>query len=215
MPLTLSDDDANNLVSWLSEIGDLSYAVAPDPSPIGVGIRERVISSKHILHADPPPPPAPPSPAPRLMYDSVTASDIPATAVAVAGYLDGLYMWTAADWGRFPNAAKVTITVLGNPVADVADVENGDLSPVQGAQWIKNRIADGIPGPHVIYCNLSTLPSVRAECTGLPASYWIADWTSNPHIPDGDDILACQFADATQNGAHWDLSLCRDANWPK
>lgn len=215
MLLTLSDEDAQNLVEWASEIGTLSYSVAPDPSPIGVGIRERVQSIKHVLHADPAPPPPPPSPAPRLMFDSDRASDIPAGTSIVAGYLDGAEsQWSAADWERFPDAIKVTITVLGNIDADVADVENGDLNPVQGAAWVRRRLEAGIAGPHVIYCNLSTLPAVRAECTGLPVSYWVAHYTDVPHMEEGEEIVATQFVSpGTGSGGHYDISLCSDS-WP-
>lgn len=213
MPLTLSDQDANQLVDWLSQIGDLSYMLGPDPNPVGVGQRLRIQSCKHILHADPPPPPPPPPPAPTLLYDSTTASDIPANAQLVAGYVDGAYAWSKADWARFniPDSQKITITVFGGQMAAVCDCETGDLTPDQAAAWIQQY-----PG-NIVYCNLSTAPAVvkAMQNAGLtvgpnPQFYlWIADWTGQAHIPSvpGAIVVACQYADPVTSGGHYDLSV--------
>lgn len=210
MSLTLTDQDANQLVEWLSELGDLSYLVAPDPNPVGEGMRLRIISSKHILHADPPPPPPAPPATPTIMYDSTDAVDIPASALAVAGYVDGLYAWSQADWDRFTSAqTKLTITVLGANVADVCDCETGDLTPDQAAAWIQNY-----PG-NIVYCSVSALPAVQAAMGNLQYSVWTAHWTGQAHlcdaacgVPAGVKVLATQFADpATNSGGHFDLSL--------
>ena len=41
----------------------------------------------------------------RIMYDAVTAANIPVDAQIVAGYVGGnSYTWSPADWARFPRA---------------------------------------------------------------------------------------------------------------
>ena len=162
-----------------------------------------------------PTPPAP-APTPTLMYDSTEAAAIPADAQVVAGYIDGAFAWSKADWDRFqiPDSQKITITVFGGQLAAVCDCETGDLTPDEAASWIQSY-----PG-NIVYCNLSTAPAVvqamkNAGMAGLPGEstqfyLWIADWTGVPHIPDvpGATVVACQYADpATGSGGHYDLSL--------
>jgi hypothetical protein len=202
----LTQDEANQLVEWLSEMGDLSYQVAPDPNPVGEGIRLRIISCKHVLHADPPPVPIPPAP-PTIMYDSTTAADIPADAQLVAGYVDGDFAWSQADFTRFPHA--ITITVFGGQVADVCDREAGDLTPDQAASWIAQY-----PG-NIVYCDRSAIPDILIAMrqAGIPASQfslWIADWTGQAHMVSipGYNVVATQYANpAFGSGGHYDLSL--------
>lgn len=85
----------------------------------------------------------------RLMYDSTTASDIPADAEIVAGYVDGRYAWSDADWARFPNAVKVRISVFGSLDADVLDVEPSDATPADAAVWVAQKNARQIGRAHV------------------------------------------------------------------
>src|SRR5581483_10825841 len=73
------------------------------------------------------------------MYDSVTAWQIPPDAPAVAGYVDGMYCWSAQDWARFPNALKVTIATSAAHDAMVLDVERWDATPDEAPGWIARQ----------------------------------------------------------------------------
>ncbi len=210
-----SQDDLNQVVELVSEMGDLSYLLAPDPNPVGVQQRLRIQAVKHILHADPPPSPVV-GPMPTVMYDSVTAADIPSDAKVVAGYVDGDYAWSQADWDRFTQAvSKITITTLGGQVADVCDCETGDLTPDMAAGWIQQY-----PG-NIVYCNRANVPAVMDAMTraGLGQingegfnqyRLWVADWTGQAHMVSipGADVVATQYASPEYgSGGHFDLSL--------
>jgi hypothetical protein len=118
--------------------------------------------------------------APVTMYDAVTPSNIPTSAQVVAGYIDGDYAWKSEDWDRFPDAEKVLITVAGDLRGNVADVENGDMTPADALRWIETKQGKGIGGC-TIYCSRSNLESVWAACRGHAYYIWVADWTDSAH----------------------------------
>ena len=157
-----------------------------------------------------------PTPDP-IMWDSTTPGQIPTTAAIVAGYVDGLYRWTAADWHRLAASQHVTITVYGAPGARVADCETGDLTAAQVAYWAHNELNAG--RRPTIYCNGSTRPDVVAALATqgvFPAAvdWWLADPTGTPHRPVW--AVACQYAwhSLGQTGAlNVDLSVT-DGTWP-
>ncbi|MDE2097949.1 MAG: hypothetical protein KGL39_11920 [Patescibacteria group bacterium] len=147
----------------------------------------------------------------RTAYDSTTAADIPADAEMVMGYVDGDYAWSEEDWARFPTAVKVRITIsAANLDADMLDVESGDATPAQAAQWI-------LSGPHTprpaIYCNLSTKPAVDAGfAANVKYEWFAADPTGEPHFVDGS--IGTQYAwPGIGSPGHYDISLVR-AGWP-
>ena len=161
------------------------------------------------------PKPAPPAP-PTTMYDSTAAADIPANAQAAAGYVDGLYRWSAADFARFPVYKRITIDPttgkMGGIYADGLDVENGDATPEQAAQWLRDWQAGLTPSDvPILYFNVDTKPAVDAACAGLTFLWWAADWTGEPHLVDGS--AATQYADPTTSGGHYDLSVL-GPTWP-
>lgn len=89
------------------------------------------------------------------MYDSVTLSNIPPVAQAVAGYVDGRYQTWPDVLRRWPTARHVSITATGRLEADVCDVETGDVS-IQGCvEWVGRMHALGHPAPGV-YADLDT-----------------------------------------------------------
>lgn len=149
----------------------------------------------------------------RVMYDSTTATDIPASAAAVAGYVDGLYKWSDADWQRFPHALKVRIAVFETTNDGVVlDVENGNATPAQSVDWVVMRRKVGVDP--TVYTALSNWQNVRnafhARNVREP-HYWIADWNNKAIIPAG--AIACQYADSVITGSHFDLSIIADY-WP-
>lgn len=139
-----------------------------------------------------------------IMYDSVTAAAIPQNAAVVAGYVDGKFAWSSADWALFPNAYHVRITVFGGTLAaDVIDVENGDATPATAVQWASDIRAVGrIP---IVYCNENTWPSVETAFASIaPPVYWIANYDGAQTIPNGAD--AKQY----MNTPSYDLSVVDD-----
>ena len=145
----------------------------------------------------------------RLMYDAVTESNIPANATMVAGYVDGHYANIDRVRARFPHARIVTITPHGINDAEVADVETGDLTPAQGAEWARKKVAAG--KTPTLYCNLSTWPAVQqaVHAAGLDhkVQYWIAKYDGVAQIPAG--AIAKQY----RSTSTLDYSVVADY-WP-
>lgn len=146
------------------------------------------------------------------MYDSTTPGVIPADAEVVAGYVDGLYRWTDADWARFPNAVKVRIAVFPwTNDGDVLDCEAGDATPEQCPGWLAMRLAKEPGKRFTIYCNTSTIAAVRRACAGIPFDWWAAHYTGEAHLEPTS--VATQWTDRGPNGENVDVSLCSDG-WP-
>lgn len=150
------------------------------------------------------------------MYDSVTCTDIPQGVEMVAFYVDGAYAWSDACLQRFPGARKVGITVTGATLdANVADVENGDLSPAQGAAWLARKKAAGQIG--TLYFSLGNWPAVHAAALAAGLSdagewlTWVAKWDGVAALSPG--WTAKQYANPTLSGHHYDLSIVSDY-WP-
>jgi hypothetical protein len=123
------------------------------------------------------------------MLDSTTPRAIPADTPVVAGYIDGLYKWPAAEWLRF-TGQLVSITVRGALSALVYDIESGDGTPAQGAAWCRTEILAG--RRPTLYSSRST----HAELVKLidPAAFdwWAADPTGVDHLLPGS--VATQWA---------------------
>lgn len=126
----------------------------------------------------------------RTMYDSVTPENIlqhDTTPTMVAGYANGRYKWSDADWALFPHAIKVRIAVRASFLdAHVLDCEEGDASPSECPLWAQERRARG--GVPIIYCNRSTWPRVidafNVRHVTQPL-YWIATANGRNEIPPG------------------------------
>ena len=146
-----------------------------------------------------------------IIYDSTNPQDIPTTAEAVAGYVDGIYAWPDSGWLRFPNAAKISIAVSASSQADALDVETGDATPAQAPGWVKAQIARGIK-PWV-YCNRSNRSAVEMACqsAGIQPTQmglWVATLDGTQSVPAGFyPVAAVQYANSTLAGGHYDLSI--------
>lgn len=151
----------------------------------------------------------------RTMYDGINtdAHAIPTSARLVAGYVDGLYAWSAADWARFPNSVNVRIAVFATTNDGVVlDCEPGNCTPAQSVDWVRMRRAAGVDP--TVYCGRNTWWSqIRAafRARGVPEPhYWVADYNvgaAGPQIPTG--AIALQYTDT----GPYDLSLVADY-WP-
>ena len=137
----------------------------------------------------------------------------------VAGYVNGLYAWSQAEWNLFPHADHVTISVTaGANEGDVLDVEQGDATPDQAHGWIAMRKAAGLFRP-TIYCSRSVIPAVRAGTgsyiLGRDYDIWVADYTGSPHqvTAPGLPVATCA-ATQYESTAGWDATAVYDLSWP-
>jgi hypothetical protein len=155
----------------------------------------------------------------RYMYDSIYANQIPLDAPVVAGYVDGRYKWSDADWARFPNAVKVRIAVFATTNdGHVLDVERGDATAQESAYWTQMRRASGLLTP-AIYCGDGVDGYKRSEVLAAHAALgiaapliWLASWTwGTPVLPW--NCIALQYASYLMLNTGYDLSLCAD-HWP-
>jgi hypothetical protein len=158
----------------------------------------------------------------RIMRDSTTAADIPAKGLdLVAGYRNGSFTWSDADWQRFPGIGHAYIDVNGTHAADagVLDVETGDATVTVAVAWVKARLALKPSYPPVIYCNRSTLtPLFNAmNAAGLEVvkhfRLWVATLDGTKAIPDMTGVTAVQYAGQAQTGGHYDESIVWDDAW--
>jgi|SRR5215469_18688447 len=139
---------------------------------------------------------------------------------AGAGYVDGPNsQWPSSAFTalRAQHVSVVEITVTGVSGADVADIENGDLSPSSGAAWAADEKKAGrFP---VLYVNRSNKPTVITECAARSMSpghdYWLWVATLDGGFTDegGADlrteagVVAVQFASAAMTGVDADASV--------
>jgi hypothetical protein len=151
----------------------------------------------------------------RLMYDSITATDIPLSARMVAGYVDGPFRWKDSDWSRFPNSVRVGIaTRVTTNDGHVGDVENGDMTPAQAVTWVLMRRAAGTDP--TLYCNelngwTAVIQAFRTRNVPEP-HYWVAHYNGIQAIPGG--AIAKQYANPpVHQQGHFDLSVVADY-WP-
>jgi hypothetical protein len=148
------------------------------------------------------------------MFDSTNPFAIPPTAAMVAGYVDGIFVWSPAAWARFAAAVKVRIAVFASTNdGHVLDVERGDATPAQAPGWVQRRRAAGIDPS--VYCNTGTWPAVQAAFASAGVAqphYWVAHYGAGSAIPAG--AVAIQYADpAAGSGGQWDISAVADS-WP-
>lgn len=161
----------------------------------------------------------------RTMYDSTTAADIPLSAELVAGYIDGVYAWSAADWAMHAGKPQVRIAVFPTTNdGQVLDLEPGNGDASVAVAWARMRRAAG-QRDVTIYCFSDAGPvgfrisDVRDafDAAGEPRPlFWVAQWDNDPSTfdPAGDPtIVAKQYAGSGQTGGHYDASIVADF-WP-
>jgi hypothetical protein len=152
------------------------------------------------------------------MYDSVTISEIPVKAQAVAGYVNGRYQTFPQLKENFPHAEKLSIAVSADADAKCLDIEKGDATVAQAPAWVKRQLMRGVKRP-VVYCSVSSASAVISELAryGIRRDQyrlWSAHYTHKPHRCGPE----CGFgfrgrADATQYtnralGRNLDASFC-------
>jgi hypothetical protein len=139
------------------------------------------------------------------MFDSVTPSNIPVNAHAVAGYVNGRYAWSAAEFDLFSDAILVRhISVQAVPAGDTLDVETGDATPAQAPGWVAERRSHGVANPWV-YCSLAVWAAVIGEfrTQNIPEpEYWIAAYPGN-----GAQLYPGSVAHQYQDAGPYDISV--------
>ena len=141
---------------------------------------------------------------PYQIYDSTTPSAIPAGQQA-AVYSDGAYAASPSQVAGHPNTIWID-TNGSNPSANALDVEPGDATPAQAAQWVAQKLTDTPNQVAIVYTMQSDWGAAQASIGQLPqwmqshVRWWIADPTGVPHMVPG--------ASATQWywGPNYDIS---------
>jgi len=146
----------------------------------------------------------------RTFYDAIHPANIPTTAQGVAGYVDGRYAWTAADWARFPHAVKARIAVFSSTNdGHVLDVEAGCSTPANAPGWVVRRRRAGVDP--TVYCSLSQWPVVRAAFVAAKVAephWWVAAYPGN-----GANLYPGSIAHQYANPGPVDISIVADY-WP-
>jgi hypothetical protein len=148
-----------------------------------------------------------------VLYDAVDLTQIPGSAHAVAGYVDGLWPTYQELAARFPHAVhRLSIATSAAHDAHCLDVEQGDATPSQVPAWVTRQHARGLPRPILYASLLNGMAAVRGALERAQISHhhyrlWVADWTDVPHCPPGFD--GCQWTDRA-GGRNCDESLVHD-----
>lgn len=158
-----------------------------------------------------------------VLRDSIDPDLIPLDSDAVAGYGDGIYLWSSTGWGRFPaSTRRLVIVVRPGDRGDVADVERGDFRPVDAPAFVLEFDRPERRGPS-LYNNRATWPQTVAAllAAGLDPTaidWWIATldgttdvWYGQPGVspPAGLRVVAVQVRDL----GPYDESVVLDASW--
>jgi hypothetical protein len=159
-----------------------------------------------------------------LMFDGINslaagiARQFP-DAAKVAGYVNGTYAWSQAEWDLFPHAGHVTISVRAAAnEGDVLDCEPGDAMPAQVRAWIEMRHAAGLYRP-TVYCSESVVPAVRAGTgpliLGRDYDIWVAKYDGLTTIAPPPGLPAASYvAKQYRARADCDISVVYDPEWP-
>jgi hypothetical protein len=146
------------------------------------------------------------SPVPRasastyLLYDSIKPEAVPA-GEAVAAYATGTYANTTDEVAGRDSVLWID-TRATDPAASVLDVEPGDASPAEAAQWVQARLSAHPQAVAILYTSKSEWLQLREAVSGLPAAmrdrirYWIADPTGRPHVLDGASATQWYWGDS-------------------
>ena len=138
------------------------------------------------------------------MFDSVTASALPAGDFAYAGYVNGRFANIPQIRARFPRADILSIAVFASADADCLDIEQGDATPAQAAGWVARQLSRGAARP-CLYASVSTMNQVVAamNAAGVPRSQlrlWSAHYTFHPHICGPQ---SCRLISTPMDGTQW------------
>lgn len=147
----------------------------------------------------------------RIMYDGVTAANLPTGGQLYAYYVDGIYANGAAVKTRFPSKLYVPITI-GHTAAYrglVLDVEPGDATNAQAVAWC--RAYPGSNADLTLYTGQDNFSALQKALTALTTkpNIWVANYDGKAVIPAG--CVAKQYRGDVKPG--YDQSIVADY-WP-
>lgn len=157
---------------------------------------------------------------PTTMYDSVTVSEIPSGARAVAGYVGGRWPTFAGLVKGWPKARRLSIAIAASEDAHCLDIEPGDATVGEAAAWVRRQLSKGVKRP-CVYASASQIDGLVAalEAFGLHRSQvriWSAHYGRGRHLcgPATCGEVRSTSADATQYddralGRNLDVSVLR------
>lgn len=145
-------------------------------------------------------------PAPKAeftMFDDINLDLIPASAEAVAGYVNGRWPTFSEAVRRWPSSKHLSIAVTAAANADCLDIERGDAEVFQAPDWFVRQRKRGVKRP-AFYISVSEANGLEKELSrhGIKRSAYrliTAHYTGRAHRCTS----ACGFgfsgkADATQ-----------------
>lgn len=143
-----------------------------------------------------------------VMRDAVDFRALATWHGPVAGYIDGpRSQWPADAWSRVPGSPAYRISVLGDPLGEIFDVEEGNVGAGPVAAAIRKRGAAGLRS--VVYTSLSWWSQVRSDLAYAPPdAWWIADWNGQATAIPG--AAAHQY----QSHPTYDVSVISPELWP-
>ena len=139
------------------------------------------------------------------MFDSIDVAQIPADAVAAAGYTSGNWPTFPELVSRFPHALLLSIAVNAGEDAEALDIEAGDATPADVGGWYARQRAKGATRP-CLYGSASTMdtgivPVVRAgRIVRSGVRLWSAHYTNTAHICGPK---SCGAVSIDMDGTQW------------
>src|SRR5215469_5437192 len=103
-----------------------------------------------------------------ICYDSIYAKNLPAGADAYLGYVDGYWPDYQDEVQKFSSAYIIGLTVFDSQQGEGCDIEKGDLTVQQGAQWIHD--AQGRVTRPIAYASVSNMAQLVSELDALNVS---------------------------------------------
>ena len=139
------------------------------------------------------------------MFDSTDISQIPASAQAVAGYVNGKWQTYPHLVAAFPHAHVLSIAVSASADADCLDIETGDATPAQAAAWYARQKARGVARPclyaSAFIMDTEVIPAItRAGISRAGVRLWSAHYTRAAHICGPS---SCRELGIAADGTQW------------
>lgn len=154
---------------------------------------------------------------PRVMFDDTTVSLIPKSAKAVAGYVNGIYTTWAGVLYNFPHAKHVSISVTSRILADCLDIETGDATNADVADWHRRfkKAAAHNKTPHRKPIFYTSASNVGALVSALRSAHigrseyvvWSAHYNGSRHVcsPGGCGYPKAEATQWTSTANHRSL----------
>lgn len=122
-----------------------------------------------------------------VMFDSVTISEIPSNAPAVAGYTGGLYHTFPQLLKDFPHAKHLSIAISAVDRGRCLDIETGDATPYEFPAWLHRELAAHPAEKPMGYGSVSSWIEILslAERAGHNRGEFLvftAHYTDQPHV---------------------------------